>query len=155
MVPLLIPPSLLPYWFFLHLTFLSFPSSLVHFCPLFLVLSFFRFSPSSLPQLSYMLFNLILCFCVFLLPRTHVGCTKEFNRPDKLKAHILSHSGERTMAQIFNQKRDDVLIVNHPPVPIQSVSRVYLTEQIYMKISEQTDQFKYWRLPRCRNIAVG
>ncbi len=29
-----------------------------------------------------------------LCGRTHVGCTKEFNRPDKLKAHILSHSGE-------------------------------------------------------------
>uniref|UniRef100_G3UGS2 Zinc finger protein 341 n=1 Tax=Loxodonta africana TaxID=9785 RepID=G3UGS2_LOXAF len=26
--------------------------------------------------------------------QTHTGCSKEFNRPDKLKAHILSHSGE-------------------------------------------------------------
>lgn len=33
-------------------------------------------------------------FLSSLLCRTHVGCTKEFNRPDKLKAHILSHSGE-------------------------------------------------------------
>ncbi|KAJ0064692.1 hypothetical protein NL108_011780, partial [Boleophthalmus pectinirostris] len=32
-------------------------------------------------------------FSFILYPsRTHVGCTKEFNRPDKLKAHILSHS---------------------------------------------------------------
>lgn len=30
-------------------------------------------------------------FCSY---RSHMGCNKEFNRPDKLKAHILSHSGE-------------------------------------------------------------
>jgi len=29
----------------------------------------------------------------FLFPLS--GCTKEFNRPDKLKAHILSHSGAK------------------------------------------------------------
>jgi hypothetical protein len=25
----------------------------------------------------------------------HTGCSKEFNRQDKLKAHILSHAGKR------------------------------------------------------------
>lgn len=30
--------------------------------------------------------------------RSHTGCNKEFNRPDKLKAHILSHSGKRSPA---------------------------------------------------------
>ncbi|XP_031724771.1 zinc finger E-box-binding homeobox 1-like [Anarrhichthys ocellatus] len=36
--------------------------------------------------------------------RTHVGCTKEFNRPDKLKAHILSHSGIKPYKCLFCQK---------------------------------------------------
>ncbi|TNM86417.1 hypothetical protein fugu_006647 [Takifugu bimaculatus] len=36
--------------------------------------------------------------------RTHVGCTKEFNRPDKLKAHILSHSGIKPYKCFFCQK---------------------------------------------------
>lgn len=36
--------------------------------------------------------------------RTHVGCTKEFNRPDKLKAHILSHSGIKPYKCQFCQK---------------------------------------------------
>lgn len=31
---------------------------------------------------------------IFCSYRSHMGCNKEFNRPDKLKAHILSHSGE-------------------------------------------------------------
>lgn len=32
-----------------------------------------------------------------------MGCTKEFNRPDKLKAHILSHSGEKTMTHLSSE----------------------------------------------------
>lgn len=31
--------------------------------------------------------------------RSHTGCNKEFNRPDKLKAHILSHSGKCSSAR--------------------------------------------------------
>lgn len=44
--------------------------------------------------LAFLLTRLVFVFSFFSPTRTHVGCTKEFNRPDKLKAHILSHSGQ-------------------------------------------------------------
>lgn len=40
----------------------------------------------------FMLLTSISCY------RSHTGCNKEFNRPDKLKAHILSHSGKCSSA---------------------------------------------------------
>lgn len=42
--------------------------------------------------------SILSCFMLFISIccsyRSHTGCNKEFNRPDKLKAHILSHSGK-------------------------------------------------------------
>lgn len=51
---------------------------------------------ASIPPVLSVSFSLDIYFLFASISnRTHVGCTKEFNRPDKLKAHILSHSGEQ------------------------------------------------------------
>lgn len=48
----------------------------------------------------FTLYSWVLMLKPFTVTRTHVGCTKEFNRPDKLKAHILSHSGEQLQIKL-------------------------------------------------------
>lgn len=55
------------------------------------------YGPRSVYTLIHSRFMLLTSICCPY--RSHTGCNKEFNRPDKLKAHILSHSGKHSPAR--------------------------------------------------------
>lgn len=77
-----------------------------------------------------------ICCC----SRSHTGCNKEFNRPDKLKAHILSHSGEWLGMQWLGF-----------PVVLQE----HVTEGLSLRNKNNLLAFDFFSLFCCRPVWVS